>query len=97
MYAALYTRKRSFCKNDNFGLVALEFHYGSCFNASLSRYTFDCFNCISVNTNPISVRLKSKQQRINTITFYLRDISTALVGVAFKHIDQIREPLIYQC
>ena len=39
MYAALYTRKWSFCKKTNFGSVALEFHYGSCFSASLSRYT----------------------------------------------------------
>ena len=36
-----------------------------------------------------SVRLKSKWQRINTITLYLRDISTPLVGVVFEHIDQI--------
>ena len=36
----------------------------------------------------VSVRLKSTRQPINTITFYLRDISTPLVGVAFKHIDQ---------
>ena len=35
----------------------------------------------------IPVRLKSKRQRNNTITFYLRDISTPLVGVVFKHID----------
>ena len=35
----------------------------------------------------MSVRLKSKRQRINTITFYLRDISTPLVGVVFKHRD----------
>ena len=34
------------------------------------------FNDISVNANLISVRLKSKRQRINTINFYLRDIST---------------------
>ena len=37
MYAARYKKKRSFWKNVNFGLVALAFHYGSCFNASLSR------------------------------------------------------------
>ena len=36
----------------------------------------------------VSVTLKSTRQPINTITFYLRDISTPLVGVAFKHIDQ---------
>ena len=36
----------------------------------------NCFKDISVNANPISVRLKSKRQHINTITFYLRDIST---------------------
>ena len=28
-----------FCKNTKFGTVALGFHYGSCFNASLSHYT----------------------------------------------------------
>ena len=38
MYAALYTRKRSFCKNVKFGSFALAFHYVSCFNTSLSRY-----------------------------------------------------------
>ena len=47
--------------------------------------------------NLISVRLRSKRERINTITFYLRDISTPLVGVVFKHIDQILEPFIYKC
>ena len=31
--------------------------------------------------NIISVRLKSKRKRINTVTFYFRDISTLLVGV----------------
>ena len=46
-----------------------------------------CFNDISVNANLISVRLKSKWQRINTINFYLRDISTPLVGIVFKHVD----------
>ena len=34
-----------------------------------------------------TVRLKSKWQRINTINLYLRDISTPLVGVVFKHRD----------
>ena len=48
-------------------------------------------------TNLISVRLRSKRERINTITFYLRDISTLLVGVVFKHIDQILEPLVCKC
>ena len=48
---------------------------------------YNCFNDISVNANLISVRLKSKRKRINTINFYLRDISTLLVGVVFKHID----------
>ena len=57
----------------------------------------NCFNDISVNANLISVRLKSKRQCINTINFYLRDISTTLVGVVFKHIDQIQKPLIYKC
>ena len=46
----------------------------------------NCFNDISVNANLISVRLKSKRQRINTITFYLRDISTPLV-VSFSNIE----------
>ena len=32
------------------------------------------------------VRLKSKRQRINTVTFYLRVFSTPQVGVVFKHI-----------
>ena len=31
--------KTKFCKNVDFGSVALAFHYGSCFDASLSRYT----------------------------------------------------------
>ena len=39
MYATLYTSKRRFWKSVNFGLVALTFHYGSFFNASLPRYT----------------------------------------------------------
>ena len=47
-------------------------------------------NDISVNANPISVRLKSKRQRINTVTFYLRDISTPLVSVVFKHKSNTR-------
>ena len=47
----------------------------------------NCFNDISVNANLISVRLKSKRQHINTINFYLHDISTPLVGVVFKHRD----------
>ena len=32
-----------------------------------------CFNDITVNANPIPVRIKSKRQHINTVTFYLRD------------------------
>ena len=48
---------------------------------------YHCFNDISVNANLISVRLKSKRQRINTINFYLRDISTPLAGVVFKRRD----------
>ena len=43
MYAGLYKRKRSFCKNVNFGSVALAFHYGSCSNVSLSRYTLQIY------------------------------------------------------
>ena len=35
------------------------------------------------------VTSKSKRQRINTVTLYLRDISTPLAGVVLKHIDQI--------
>ena len=45
----------------------------------------------------MSVRLKSKWQRINTVTFYLHDISMPLVSVVFKHIYQIQKPLIYKC
>ena len=34
-----------------------------------------CFNDISVNASSISVRSKTKRQRIiNTVTFYLRDV-----------------------
>ena len=58
---------------------------------------FNCFNDISVNVNPISVRLKSKRQHINTVTFYLCDISMLLVSVVFKHKEQIHEPLTYIC
>ena len=50
---------------------------------------YNCFNDIFVYANPISVRLKLKRQRINTVAFYLRDISTPLVGVVFKHVDEI--------
>ena len=39
----------------------------------------------------VFVRLKSKGQHINTVTIYLR---TPLVGVVFKHIDQIQETLL---
>ena len=35
----------------------------------------------------VSVTLKSKWQCISTINFYLRDISTTLVGAVFKHRD----------
>ena len=48
------------------------------------------FNDISVNANLISAILKSRWQRIDTITFYLRDISTPLVSVVFKHRSNIR-------
>ena len=44
-----------------------------------------CFNDNSVNSNPKSIRLKSKWQRINIISFSLHDNSTPLVGVVFKH------------
>ena len=56
----------------------------------------NCFKDIYVDANPISVRLKLKRQRIKTADFYLRDISTPLVGVISKHIDQIQEPLIHK-
>ena len=46
------------------------------------------------NANQISLRLKSKLQRIHTATFYLCDILTPLVGVSFKDIDQIQEPFL---
>ena len=42
----------------------------------------------------ISVKLKSTWQRINTVAFYLRNISTPLVGVVFNHIDQIQKPFL---
>ena len=48
--------------------------------------SFDCFNDLSVNANPISVRLKSKRQHINTVTFYIGDILMPLVGVFFSNI-----------
>ena len=35
--------------------------------------------------NAISVRLKPKQERIKTVTFYLLDISMSLVSVIFKY------------
>ena len=35
------------------------------------------------------MRLKSKRQRINTVTFYLRDISMPLVGAVFKHSTSV--------
>ena len=50
----------------------------------------NCLNDISVNANPISVRLKTKQQLINTVTFYSRDILTPRIGVRFKHIDKYK-------
>ena len=56
---------------------------------SFKESVIKCFNDISVNANPISVGLKPKQQRISTVTFYLCDILIPLVGVVFKHIDQI--------
>ena len=39
MYTALYKRKWSFSKSVNFGSISSAFHYGICFNASLSRYS----------------------------------------------------------
>ena len=56
---------------------------------SFKESVIKCSNDISVNANPISVSLKPKQQHINTVTFYLCDIFTPLVGVVCKHIDQI--------
>ena len=41
--------------------------------------------------NAISVRLKPKQERIKTVTFYLRDISMSLVSLIFKHINNMKE------
>ena len=38
--------------------------------------------------NAISVRLKPKQERIKTVTFYLRDSSMSLVSVIFKTYKQ---------
>ena len=43
-FVTIYVRstlmeKTKFCKNVKFDSVALAFHYGSCFNSSLSRYT----------------------------------------------------------
>ena len=35
----------------------------------------------------IFVRERLKWQRVDTVTFYLRNIPTLLVGVVFKHID----------
>ena len=35
--------KMEFYKNVKFGLVALASHYGSCFNASLSRYNLQIY------------------------------------------------------
>ena len=46
MYAALYTGKRSLCKNVNFCSVSLTFHYSSYFNASLSTLYFVNLFCI---------------------------------------------------
>ena len=60
---------------------------GALVRSQLFRSWYICFDDVSVNANPISVRLRSKRQRINTITFYLCDISTPLVGVVFRHIN----------
>ena len=40
-FVTIYVRSTllEFWKNVKFGSVALAFHYGSCFNAGLSRYT----------------------------------------------------------
>ena len=53
-------------------------------NVKILSKSKSCFNDVSVNANPISVRLKPKRQRINTVTFYLRDISALLIGVVFN-------------
>ena len=63
MYPALYTRKRSFCKNVKLGSAALAFHYVSCFNASLSRYhlvNLFCITICKVLYRPDHVSIKSK-------------------------------------
>ena len=41
-------------------------------------------------TNLISVRQRSKRERIKTITFYLRDISTLLVGVVIHRLTVLK-------
>ena len=45
-----------------------------------------------VNVKLISVRLKSRRQPINTVTFYSSDTSTPLIGVVLKYTDEIRNP-----
>ena len=54
MYAVFYKRKRNFWKNIDFGSVALTFHYGGCFNASLSRYTFKFILHLKVDSEKIT-------------------------------------------
>ena len=52
---------------------------------SLNLYKYGTTTCVTA-------RLKPKQQRINTVTFYLGDILVSLVGVVLEHIDKIQEP-----
>ena len=54
------------------------------FELPFHKIIASCFLRLSFR---LTLRLKSKRQRINTINFYLRDISTPLVGVVFKHRD----------
>ena len=42
-YVCTLQGKAEFLKNVNFGLVDLAFHYDSCLNSSLSRYTLQIY------------------------------------------------------
>ena len=55
----------------------------------------NCFINTFVKTDPIFAELKLKEQPIILTQefFYLRDISTLLVGVVFKHIKYTRTVL----
>ena len=64
MYTALYMRKRSFYKNVNFGSVALGFHYGSCFNASLSRYTLQIYFVFILRKQQVQTSVNCPMQSV---------------------------------